>query len=288
MALTIDEEIVRRGLIANPAIIYPSDKLITTLTELGQNRIASTDYPIHPLKLDDVINYTQQFLKYYYKLRSIPQLTIKKILGHQIHIVKESDPLNLPINLIDTDDAFAGSVTEIFTERTPHIVFREINLAKVITEQTGPSYAHEITHTQLDSLKGSLKEFYNLEVLSIFNELFLASVLDKEERVLRLNDSRRIHEMHLTAEELREHQTGKIPMDKVELLDSCKYLISGLKAYNLFIQFYYANEAQQNEMLDDIQSIFDGYLTVEELLYKYEITHESIQETKRLFKYFNR
>ena len=77
-------------------------------------------------------------------------------------------------------------------------------------------------------------------------------------------------------------------MDRGELLDCCKYLISGLKAYNLFIKFYYANDELKNEILDDIQAVFDGYLTVEELLLKHDISYENSQNKQVLIKYFSR
>ena len=157
-----------------------------------------------------------------------------------------------------------------------------------MTEQTSSSYVHEITHTQLDSLRGSIQEYYNMEVLSIFNELFHASILDKDERILRLNDSRRIYEMSITAQELRDHHNGKSPMSRDELLDCCKYLVSDLKAYQLFAIFYSANDTLKNEILDDIQSIFDGYMTLEELLNKYEITLESIENSPQILKYYKR
>lgn len=154
--------------------------------------------------------------------------------------------------------------------------------------QTSSSYVHEITHTQVDSLKGSLEEYYNVEVLSIFNELFHASILDKDEKILRLNDSRRIYEMSITAQELRKNFDGKNNMDRNELLDCCKYLISDLKAYDLFITFYNANNSVKNDILDDVQSVFDGIITVEELLAKYDVTLDSIEDSPKMLKYFKR
>jgi hypothetical protein len=206
-----------------------------------------------------------------------------------IHIIRQINPLKLPINLIPTEDIFSGSVTEVLTNNPKHhIIFREINLSKTTSEHTSASYIHEVTHTQLDRLKHSIREYYNLEVLSIFNELFHASILDKDEHLLRLNDSRRIYEMSITAQELRDHYDGKSPMDRDELLECCKYLVSGLKAYSLFIKFYNGDEELQNDILDDIQAVFDGYLTVEELLLKHEITYESSQNKQVLTKYFSR
>ncbi|MGN1372297.1 MAG: hypothetical protein ACI4XM_08495 [Candidatus Coprovivens sp.] len=283
-----DEEIIKRNLNPHPDIIIPSQSLIDTLKQLEQLPIAKKEYEVHPMKLEESLYDAKTFLNYYYKLQDVPYSIIKKILGKEIHIVKPINPLKLPINLIENDDIFSGSVTEIITTTKFHIVFREINLSNPITEQSSSSYIHEITHTQIDHIKGALRDYYNLEILSIFNELFHASILDQQETILRLNDSRRIYEMSISAQELIEYHKGKSKTTRDELLDCCKYLISGLKAYNLFITFYYGSDKLKNDILDDIQSVFDGYLTLEELLEKYDITLENSQEPKKLIKYFNR
>lgn len=284
-----DTEIIKRGLNSYPRIINPSDELLSTLKSLEELGIAKTEYQIHQMNINEALYDAQKFLLYYYKLRKVPYLHMIKILGINIHILRHINPLKLPINLIPTEDIFSGSVTEVLTNNPKHhIIFREINLSQTTSEHTSASYIHEITHTQLDRLKHSIREYYNLEVLSIFNELFHASILDEDEHLLRLNDSRRIYEMSITAQELRDHHDGKSPMDRDELLDCCKYLVSGLKAYSLFIKFYYGEEELQNEILDDVQAVFDGYLTVEELLLKHEITYESSQNKQRLTKYFSR
>ncbi len=284
-----DTEIIKRGLNSYPKIINPSDELLSTLKELEQLSIAQTEYQVHQMNINDALYDAQKFLLYYYKLRKVPYLHMIKVLGINIHIIRQINPLKLPVNLIPSEDIFSGSVTEVLTNNPKHhIIFREINLSQITSEHTSASYIHEITHTQLDRLKHSIREYYNLEVLSIFNELFHASILDKDEHLLRLNDSRRIYEMSITAQELRDHYDGKSPMDRDELLECCKYLVSGLKAYSLFIKFYYGNEELQNDILDDIQAVYDGYLTVEELLYKHEITYESSQDKQKLIKYFNR
>ena len=286
-----DLEIIKRGLNSNPKIYIPDDSLLALLQELQELPIANKEYTVHQMKIEDALYDAQTFLRYYYKLRKVPYLHMSKVLGFNFHLIREVNPLKLPITLVPTDDIFSGSVTEILTKessRKPHIIFRGINLSKTITEQTSASYIHEITHTQVDRLKGAIKEYYNLEVLSIFNELFHASVLDKDEFLLRLNDSRRIHEMSVIAQELKEYSQGLTTMSREELLDCCKYLISGLKAYNLFITFYYADDYLKNEILDDIQAVFNGYSTIEEILYKHRITLETSQNKEKLLRYFGR
>lgn len=286
--LSNDEEIVRKGLNEKPDIINPSDNLIETLKSYEKFRIAQKDYAVHSMKIENALYDAKKFLLYYFKLHKVNTLSIHKLLNHQIHFVRKIDPLKLPINLIQSNDVFSGSVTEMFPVGNKPIIFYEINLNSQITEQTPLSYVHEITHTQLDSLKGSIKEYYNTEVLSVFNELFLAAILDKDERMLRLNDSRRIYEMSTTAQELRNYFDGKIKMNRDELLNCCKYLISDLKAYNLFVTFYNANDSIKNEILDDIQSIFDGFITLEEVLAKYDITLDSVENSPKMVKYFKR
>lgn len=286
--LSKDEEIVRRNLKAKPDIINPTDKLLNTLKSYEKFRVAQKNYGVHSMKIEDAICDAQNFLHYYYRLHKVNTLCIYKLLNHQIYFGRKIYPLKLPINLIKSNDIFFGSVTEIFPKDNDPIIFYEVNLNKQSTEQTSSSYVHEITHTQVDSLKGSLEEYYNVEVLSIFNELFHASILDKDEKILRLNDSRRIYEMSITAQELRKNFDGKNNMDRNELLDCCKYLISDLKAYDLFVTFYNANNSVKDEILDDVQSVFDGIITVEELLAKYDVTLDSIEDSPKMLKYFKR
>ncbi|MDE5888699.1 MAG: hypothetical protein K2H20_01625 [Bacilli bacterium] len=90
-------------------------------------------------------------------------------------------------------------------------------------------------------------------------------ILGSDERLLRLTDSRRICELNLIFDDLINYKNGTSKMSRDELLEDSKYAVSILKAYNLFNTFYYGSEKIKNEILDDIQCIFDGYLTLEEM-----------------------
>ena len=126
MTIGKDEEIIKRGLNPNPEIIVPGTSLIETLKQLEKLPIAQKEYEIHSMKLEDAIYDAKKFLEYYYTLQDIPYLRIKKLLGFQIHIVKPTNPLKLPINLIPSTDVFSGSVTEVITNTKHHIVKGEI------------------------------------------------------------------------------------------------------------------------------------------------------------------
>ena len=164
-------------------------------------------------------------------------------------------PYDLPLyEGEETDNIFSSSIIEdIISTPKPSINYIGINLAPTITEQTSTSYVHEITHSQLDNQIGVIKEFYHAEILSMFNELFHASILDSEENILRLNDSRRLYEMKILTQSLLLPSA----FTREDLLLDSQYLIYDLKAYNLFIKFYYGNETLKEEIISDIQSVFE-------------------------------
>lgn len=283
-------EIERRGYTPNPSIFIPSDNLITLGNRLQSLDISTTEYGVYRMSLEDALIDAKKFLNYYFKLHKVSYLFYKKVFNKNIPFVIPRHPYNLPLVATEEDSLiFDGAVIEDLTRTSrPRVLFKGIELSKTTTECTSATYVHEITHTQLDSVKGSIKEYYNAEVLSMFNEVFHYMILDSNERLLRLFDSRRICELNLILADLIEYKNGSSNKEKDELLEDSKYAISILKAYNLFMTFYYANEKIRNEILDDIQCIFDGYLTLEEMLSKYEVTLESSQNEKRLLKYFNR
>ncbi len=290
MGMTKDEEILKRGYNPSPKIFIPNDKLIETCDKLQSLKIATTEYEVSQMRFQDALYDAKKFLDYYFKLHRVPSYLYKKIGDKYFHIVLKRHPYKLPIVPCEENSSvFDGSVIEyVHTRKKYNVVFGGITLNKEVTECTSATYVHEITHTQLDSVKKSISQYYNAEVLSMFNELFHYMCLGSDERLLRLYDSRRIFEINILLDNLMNYKTSNKSQKRDELLEDSKYAISILKAYNLFITFYNGNEKLRNEILDDVQCIFDGYLTLEEMLKKYEVTLESSQEEKRLLKYFDR
>lgn len=281
MTLTKDKEIILRGYNPYPQIYKPSPKLVSLVTKLNKLDIAKKRNRVHTMELDEALYDASAFLDRYYNLHNIPLITNDT----GATIVTNIHPYDLPLYEEETDNIFSSSIIEdIISTPKPSINYIGINLAPTITEQTSTSYVHEITHSQLDHQIGVIKEFYHAEILSMFNELFHASILDSGENILRLNDSRRLYEMKILTQSLL-HPSA---FTREDLLLDSQYLISDLKAYNLFIKFYYGNETLKEEIISDIQSVFDGYMTVEDLLDKYNITLANSIDNKKLLKYFNR
>ena len=65
------------------------------------------------------------------------------------------------------------------------IVFSGVTLDRCLSNMSGAIYAHEITHSQVDSVKGSCRNYQNMEVLSIFNEKLVAMELDPSLELLK-------------------------------------------------------------------------------------------------------
>lgn len=289
--ITKDEEIVLKGLNPNPEIFVPTPEIISMFQHFMDLDISKVKNQVKQMELRDSLYDAKRFLNYYYKLHKVPYVKYIKIGGKIIQFIRNIDPFKLPLYGIGKDDIFCGAVIEEITANKPpkpQILFRGIELFKEVTEQTSTSIVHEVTHTQLDSIKGSIKNYYNTEVLSIFNELFHSAILDSDERLLSLNDARRIYEMKILTEEIDEHNKGIKTYTRDYLLDNSKYILSDLKAYSLFIKFYYGSDELKNDILDSIQAVFDGIITVEDLLDHYDITEENIQDEEKLLRYFNR
>jgi len=283
MALNILEEISFRGYNPNVEVIVPSKDLLEVVNYLESLHLKKKI--LREETLSTVLQSSEKFLNSYYDLHYIPVI-LEEEIEHQY---VKMNPYHLPLFSFDNNEVFNGAVIETFVNSSKYnISFRGIELNRIITECTSATYVHEITHTQVDSIIGIVQDYYHSEILSIFNELFHYLLLGDDERLLKTFDCRRIRELDMFFDDLIVYQTDKSIINRENLLEDSKYVISILKAYNLFITFYYANENIKNEILDDIQCIFDGYLTLEEMLFKYEVTLESSQEEKRLLKYFDR
>ena len=90
------------------------------------------------------------------------------------------DPFELPVKLVN-EPYYYGNVSLLTNlsddpEFLKHmkLFFKSIELGHRTNDMTGVCYVHEIVHTQLESIKGIVRDYYNSELLSIFMELLYA------------------------------------------------------------------------------------------------------------------
>ena len=157
------------------------------------------------------------------------------------------------------------------------------------TEIATANYVHEITHTQLESHKGIIEEYYNSEVLSIFNELFyLYSIGDKKAYtqllVKRINDILdyflRMYEFkkYTFMQSVNEDHT----YNEYDYHSDLRYTLSTLKAIKLLPSVMTDDMVLKYHTINLINKVFSGNMSVEELLDKVGIDNENILDTENI------
>ena len=141
------------------------------------------------------------------------------------------------------------------------------------------TYAHEITHTQYQS-----KEFIYDEILPIFVEELINSLTDNNKNMFYA----RINNLLECLKEINKNPFP--PKDEIEefnKLNTIKYIESTLIAYMLY--HIYTNEplsSTKARIIDDVQSVIDGTISIENLISKYELTDKNTKSLTLFKSYF--
>lgn len=157
--------------------------------------------------------------------------------------------------------------------------FSKIILPKKLTSISPISYSHEIVHSQVMSQKGSVENFHNIEVLSIYIELLHA--YESSSECFRLDLFNRMEHALANFYSLFIYKNGdrKILGDNYDELKfhiDAQYLQSILVAFNLMNKTLYGTNKTRKYILDQLQKVFDGIITVEDFM---ERVHCSYQES---------
>lgn len=285
MDIGISEEIRIRGCEQNPKIIVPDAKLLE-IYELIRN-FDMDQVAYNPETLRSVLKKSYQFFERYYELHKVPYEEVRKIGKYELSIEGMRSPFRLPIRRVD-EDVYYGLLNEfvIFGEK-PRWVFRHVELPKKITEVSTLSYVHEITHSQDNHIYGSIKNYYNTEVLSIFNELLCAGSMDDGGRLLYLNDVVRLHNLRFGIQTLQDYR-DKEDEFRDQLLEGSCYVESTVKAYNMYMDYIEGDRRTREYIILMIQKVFDGEITLEQCLEVLDVTYQNSLNSKRLAKYLKR
>lgn len=282
MAYSVDDEILLRGYVPYPEIINPSQSFIDQISSLKDLETNKSANNIYKMKLKDIIFDSKKFLENTYHLHKVPMFNSKHIL-----FPKMVSPFEIPIILEDSN-LLQGALIYQYIPIINKFYPKSVSLTTNINELTTCCYIHELTHSQLDSVKGSINKYYNREIITRFNNLLAALTLEPTtERLLRIYDFIGIHEMLECSLELKKFHQNASSLSRDELLECGMYLISDIKAYILFSHFYFGTASAKQDIINSIQLIFDGKLSVESLNSKYEANLKS-SSVKKMLKYFRR
>ena len=186
-------------------------------------------------------------------------------------------PFDIPITYIPCEELKCSVIRSIPMQKLGNIqVIQSINFTPSNIMAT--IYAHEITHTQYQS-----KEFIYDEILPIFVEELINSLTDNNKNIFytRINN---------LLECLKEINKNPFPQDEIEefnKLNTIKYIESTLIAYMLY--HIYTNESLSStkaRIIDDVQSVIDGTLSIENLISKYELTDKNTKSLTLFKSYF--
>lgn len=236
------------------------------------------NFDITNLKLENVKNILNEYFNIkkvlYYpitpsRFKFLRQKTYQKLTP--------LSPFDIPITYIPCEELKCSVIRSIPMQKLGNIqVIQSINFTPSNIMAT--IYAHEITHTQYQS-----KEFIYDEILPIFVEELINSLTDNNKNMFyaRINN---------LLECLKEINKNPFPQDEIEefnKLNTIKYIESTLIAYMLY--HIYTNESLSStkaRIIDDVQSVIDGTLSIENLISKYELTDKNTKSLTLFKNYF--
>ena len=238
-----------------------SKKIITSINP----NIGNKKTNIKPILINKKIikkTFNQQLNKSKYFLNSYFNL-------HDVYLLKKgyklecSSPFNILISRTKKSffEAEVESSFEEITNDNYQMLFRKITLPILPNSLLANIYSHEIIHTQLISVFGSIDHFFNNEVLPIFIELLYNYNYKKEyEYIIRLNQLK----------DIIENIDTNCTMN-TDTFNDMLYYVSIVTAYKLFNIYIKGNNLVKKELIFNIQSVFDNKFTLENLLDKYDI-----------------
>ena len=236
------------------------------------------NFDITNLKLENVKNILNEYFNIkkvlYYpitpsRFKFLRQKTYQKLTP--------LSPFDIPITYIPCEELKCSVIRSIPMQKLGNIqVIQSINFTPSNIMAT--IYAHEITHTQYQS-----KEFIYDEILPIFVEELINSLTDNNKNMFyaRINN---------LLECLKEINKNPFPQDEIEefnKLNTIKYIESTLIAYMLY--HIYTNESLSStkaRIIDDVQSVINGTLSIENLISKYELTDKNTKSLTLFKSYF--
>lgn len=177
--------------------------------------------------------------------------------------------LNVPILFCDRDQ-FYGECCPLYIKSGIDLfmLFTEFKLSTKLTIFSPGIYIHEIVHSQLGSTNYSIENYLNYEVLPIFFDMLFT--LQEGENLKKLNEMYRLKILSSALQKIQSCSLTDFAKTKVSMIIS-----SILKAFMLFNLYIDTDDKQK--MLFDMQDIFDGKYSVEEMLSRNNIDNNNCQ-----------
>jgi hypothetical protein len=293
-------EIIQNGYDNEFNIIKPNKELLSIVDEISY--FDFLDVVVKSRKLEKSLNESRKFLNKKFILHYIYFDSLENINNNIVYYNPQSeeeliklynslgtliDPYDINININENITYTRGGSINLLglgclnrdniSKMKP--IFGYMDLPFVLSEFTSSSITHEIVHSQLLSNRGIVKKISNREVLSIFLELLECFEHNKNDIYLK-ELLCRMREFNLYTDTLVEFYNNKRELDD-EVINSTIYLESSLKSFSLLELYINSSFKIKKEILQGIQSIFNGDLQLESFLSKYNININSSYKAVR-------
>ncbi len=285
--VSLVEEVKYRGYEKVNGIIIPSQELI----DLGAFLKENTGFNITPknLKLSKILTNSRNFIDSVLTLQKVPFYKEVKIGPIKFEVEGDIHPYGLPIKKVSAEEPFYGCLREIVTLKDGlpiSLAYKFIELSKKTTELSSLAYTHELAHSQLNHINGIVKNYQNIELVSIFLELVQAS--STNEHLLHTHDNERLFELSGIIDELSKYKDTTNEEIQNILIEGSSYCESTIKAYSLFFRYYYGTISEKKLIMSYIQKLFNQEICLEDILATLDITFESSIDKKGIEKYLKR
>lgn len=254
------------------------------------------------LSLEEVRELTKRFCQKYFSLSDISYVSMDQIKSNMEWIsasrstselydrvnslLVRINPLDLPINFVD-GHSMVGEIKKpiIITpieskDDNRQVYFSHINLGKQLTQLSAATLIHEIAHSQQEQNIGYTEDYLNKEIISIFLEKVAALEMDPTGELLRISELTRFNDT------LYRYYSLSLKKGIISGENDAKdflYIKSTFFAEKLFDM--YLNERKQknkDKFFYQIQDVFDGKITVEDLIRNRNITPAQTQDLSLL------
>lgn len=250
------------------------------------------------LSLEEIRKKTKEFCEKYFNLHDINFSTIESIgnVSTQISIsatpeevykiinstMEKKSPLDLDIKLTD-GHAMTGRIVKpiplienMLNDKNREMCFSRIEIGKQLNSLSVGTLVHEVAHAEQEQNIGYAEDYLNKEIISIFLEKVNALEIEPTGNLLKLSERTRLTDLLNRYASLL---TNPKSLTELQKIDNLMYLKSILYAEKLFD--LYLNERKQknrDKYFMGIQDVFDGKITVEDMVRSKNITTANSQD----------
>ena len=163
------------------------------------------------------------------------------------------------------------------------VYFSNICLGQNLNKISESTLVHEVAHSQMERHLSYTKDYLNKEIVSIFLEKVNAYqkvnvFIPESLKLLEISEQMRLNYMIDCIQSL--------PNSKgVDYINNLLYIKSTLYATQLFDIYQSSSLEGRKKLMEDIQSLFDGKIQVEEIISKYKLNFKDSTDLELIKKH---